>query len=149
MTRAIEQSAAFACKPADLYELFMDSAKHSASTGAPAKISRRVGGKWSAHGGMIGGRNLALVPNRMIVQSWRSRAFKPSDPDSILICALKKPPEARDCIWPTSACRRRTTRALRKAGRNTTGSRGRNISRRESKPPESSRPVAAHPPPTK
>jgi len=39
---------------------------------------------------MIGGRNLALVPNRMIVQSWRSRAFKPSDPDSILIVRFEK-----------------------------------------------------------
>ena len=42
----------------------------------PAKISRKVGGKWSAFGGMILGKNLALVPNRMIVQSWRSRPGK-------------------------------------------------------------------------
>lgn len=90
MTRTIEQTATFPCKPSDLYELFMDSAKHSAATGAPAKISRKVGGKWSAHGGMIGGRNLWLVPNRMIVQSWRSRAFKPSDPDSILTVRFEK-----------------------------------------------------------
>jgi activator of HSP90 ATPase len=92
MTRVIEQSVIFPCQPAELYELFLDSAKHSASTGARAKISRRPGGKWSAHGGMIGGRNLALVPNRMIVQSWRSRAFKPSDPDSILIVRFEKAP---------------------------------------------------------
>lgn len=90
MTRAIEQTATFRCKPADLYELFMDSGKHSAATGAPAKISRKVGGKWSAHGGMIGGRNLWLAPGRMIVQSWRSRAFKPSDLDSILTVRFEK-----------------------------------------------------------
>jgi activator of HSP90 ATPase len=70
----------------------MDSAKHSAATGAPAKISPKVGGKWSAFGGMILGKNLDLVPNRMIVQSWRSSAWKKSDPDSVLIVRFEKSP---------------------------------------------------------
>jgi len=57
MTSVIEQSVSFPkVDPADLYELFMDSAKHSAATGMPAKISRKVGGKWSAFGGMILGK---------------------------------------------------------------------------------------------
>jgi activator of HSP90 ATPase len=90
MTRVIEQSVTFKTTPAELYQLFVDSAKHSAATGAPAKISRKVGGRWSAFGGMILGRNLALVPNRTIVQSWRSSAWKPSDPDSILILRFEK-----------------------------------------------------------
>ena len=76
MTPAIEQSVTFKSTPTELYELFMDSAKHAAATGAPARISRKVGGKWSAFGGMILGKNLALIPNRMIVQSWRSSAWK-------------------------------------------------------------------------
>jgi activator of HSP90 ATPase len=92
MTRAIEQAATFKSTPADLYELFMDSAKHSAATGAPAKISRKVGGKWSAHSGMIGGKNLALVPNQMIVQAWRSKQWKATDPDSILVVRFEKAP---------------------------------------------------------
>jgi hypothetical protein len=50
----------------------MDSTQHTAATGMPAKISREVGGKWSAFGGMILGKNLVLIPNRMIVETWRS-----------------------------------------------------------------------------
>lgn len=77
-------------KPAELYKLFMNSASHTAATGSPAKISRKVGGKWSAFEGMIFGKNLALVPNRMIVQSWRSSAWKAEYPDSILVVQFKK-----------------------------------------------------------
>jgi activator of HSP90 ATPase len=90
MTPAIEQSVTFRTTPTELYQLFMDSAKHAAATGAPAKISRRVGGKWSAFGGMILGKNLALVPGRMIVQSWRSSAWKSTDPDSVLVLRFEK-----------------------------------------------------------
>jgi activator of HSP90 ATPase len=90
MTPAIQQSVTFKSTPAELYELFMDSAKHSAATGAPARISRKVGGKWSAFSGMILGKNLALVPDRMVVQSWRSSAWKSSDPDSILVVRFEK-----------------------------------------------------------
>ena len=91
MTPVIEQTKSFAkVSPADLYELFMDSAKHSAATGMPAKISRKVGGKWSAFGGMILGKTLALVPNRMIVQAWRSSAWKKADSDSVLVIRFEK-----------------------------------------------------------
>jgi len=91
MKRVIEQSITLGkTSPAELYELFMDSAKHSAATGMPARVSRKVGGKWSAFGGMILGKNLALVPNRMIVQAWRSSAWKKADPDSILVVRFEK-----------------------------------------------------------
>jgi len=90
MTPTIEQSVTFKATPAALYELFMDSAKHSAATGAPAKISRKVGGKWAAFGGMLWGKNLSLVPNRLIVQSWRSSQFKTADDDSILVVRFER-----------------------------------------------------------
>jgi activator of HSP90 ATPase len=93
MTPVVEQSAFFPkVTPAVLYSLFMDSVEHSAATGAPAKISPKIGGKWSAFGGMILGRNLDLVPNRMIVQSWRSSEWKKSDPDSVLVVRFEKSP---------------------------------------------------------
>lgn len=76
--------------PAKLYALFMDSAKHTAATGATAKISSKVGGKWSAFGGMILGKNLVLIPNRMIVQTWRSSEWKKTDADSILVVSFEK-----------------------------------------------------------
>jgi activator of HSP90 ATPase len=76
--------------PATLYALFMNSAKHTAATGMPAKISTKVGGKWSAFGGMILGKNLVLIPNRRIVQTWRSSEWKKADPDSILVVNFEK-----------------------------------------------------------
>jgi activator of HSP90 ATPase len=87
--------------PADLYELFMDSAKHSAATGMPAKISRSVGGKWSAFGGRICGKNLALLPNQIIVQTWRSTAWKEADPDSILVAQFEKSASGGATIYLT------------------------------------------------
>src|SRR5579864_5096202 len=91
MTPAVHSGATFHnTTPAKLYELFMDSAKHTAATGAPAKISRQAGGKWYAFGGMILGRTLLLVPNHMIVQTWRSSQWKKADPDSILVVAFEK-----------------------------------------------------------
>src|ERR1700687_1750294 len=91
MTPVIEQTASFPkVTAAELYELFMDSAKHTAATGMPAKISRKVGGKWSAFGGMILGKTLAFVPNRMIVWAWRSSTWKNADPDSVLIVSFEK-----------------------------------------------------------
>jgi len=90
MTRAIQQSVVFKASPHTLYEMFMDSKKHSAATGGVARISRKVGGKFTAWNNMLRGRTLLLVPDRMIVQSWRSVMFKPSDQDSILVITFTK-----------------------------------------------------------
>jgi activator of HSP90 ATPase len=91
MTPVIKAWAIFHnATPSELYELFMDSAKHTAATGMPANINRKVGGKWSAFGGMICGKNLALLPNQIIVQTWRSTGWKKADPDSILVAQFEK-----------------------------------------------------------
>jgi activator of HSP90 ATPase len=98
MTPVIQQSVSFHATPAKLYEFFMNSARHTAATGMPAKISRKIGGNWSAFGGMILGRTLELVPNRMIVQTWRSAAWKKADPDSILIVRFEKGPGGKTTV---------------------------------------------------
>ncbi len=90
MTRAIQQSVVLKAPPADLFETFLDSKKHTAATGMPAKISRRVGGSFTAFGRQICGRNLVIVPGRMIVQSWRASHWKADDPDSILLLRFSK-----------------------------------------------------------
>ena len=41
---------------------------------------------------MIYGRNLLVVPDRMIVQSGRSKSWKPADPDAILVVRFSKDP---------------------------------------------------------
>ena len=59
MTPTILPRLKSSVSPEILFEMYVDSKKHTACTGAPAKLSRRVGGAWSAHGGAIGGKKLA------------------------------------------------------------------------------------------
>lgn len=80
----------------DLYELYMDSKKHSAATGAPANISPEEGGKYSAHNNYINGKNLQLIKNRLIVQSWRSTGWNKDEPDSTFIIYFE--PKDNDVI---------------------------------------------------
>ena len=90
MTPAIQQSVEFAASPETLYELYMDSKQHAEATGAPAKVSRKVRGRFTAFRGQLEGKNLLLIPNKMIVQTWRSTGWKNSDPDSILVIRFSK-----------------------------------------------------------
>ena len=78
--------------PAELYETYLDSEKHAAAIGDDAKIERRVGGKFSTFGaGHLVGTILHLLPNRMIVQTWRSiTRWKPEELDSILVLTFEK-----------------------------------------------------------
>ena len=71
-TRKIRQSVSFKASPHDAYEALMDSKKHAKFTGGKASISRKVGGKFSAFDGYAEGVNLQLVPDKKIVQSWRT-----------------------------------------------------------------------------
>lgn len=85
MTKPIVQSVAFKCPPEELFAMFTDSKKHTAATGAKASASAKPGAKWSAFDGMISGKNLAVVPGKMIVQAWRASHWHDSDADSVLI----------------------------------------------------------------
>ena len=69
--KVIRQTVTFLAAPAVVYEMLMDSRRHAKFTGDKARISRKVGGRIMAYDGYIDGLNLALVPNRKIVQSWR------------------------------------------------------------------------------
>src|SRR5690348_7750569 len=90
MTAPIRQSVVLKASPDDLFDTFLDSRKHGRVTGAPAKVSRRVGGAFTAFGGALRGRNLMLVRGKMIVQAWRSTQFRAKDADSILILTFNK-----------------------------------------------------------
>ncbi len=92
MKSPIEQSVKFHCPPEMLFELYMDSAKHSAATGSKAQISRKTGGAFKAFEGSLWGRNLLIIREKLVVQSWRSTAFKDTDADSILVLEFEKAP---------------------------------------------------------
>ncbi len=72
MSNPIHQTVTFKTSPHAVYEALMDSKQHAAFSGGEARISREVGGEISAYDGYISGKNLELVPDRKIVQSWRA-----------------------------------------------------------------------------
>jgi uncharacterized protein YndB with AHSA1/START domain/ketosteroid isomerase-like protein len=71
-TRTVAHEVTLNAAPEEVFEALMDSAKHSAFTGVPAEIERKVGGAFTCYGGQLKGTTLELKPNERIVQQWRS-----------------------------------------------------------------------------
>jgi uncharacterized protein YndB with AHSA1/START domain len=90
--KTIQQKIKFNAPPKVLYELYMDSEKHGLATGAKAKAGRGIGGSFSAHDGYVSGKNLQLVPGRLIVQTWRGADWDEAEPDSILFLSFEEIP---------------------------------------------------------
>ncbi len=84
MTISFEVSATLSATPETLYSAWLDSAKHSAMTGAAAEVSDKVGGTFTAWDGYISGKNIELEPGKRIVQAWRTVEFSDDEPDSQL-----------------------------------------------------------------
>ncbi len=72
MSKPILQTITFKASPHEVYEILMDSEKHAAFSASRAEISREIGGVFTAYDGYIRGKNLELVPDKKIVQSWRA-----------------------------------------------------------------------------
>lgn len=88
-TRTIRQKAFFRASPHELYELLMDSKRHSEFAGGECSISREVGGKISISDGYITGENVELVKDEKIIQKWRAEEdCWPSDHYSIVTFKL-------------------------------------------------------------
>ncbi len=85
MADMIQQKISFTASPATLFNIYLDSKKHGAAIEDKVSISRKVGSRFTAFGGMVRGRTLMIVPDRLIVQSWRAKSWKKNDPDSVLI----------------------------------------------------------------
>ncbi len=88
--KTIVHKVKFKASPMQLYEMYMDSKKHSQAIGAPAVVSRKVGGSFTAHGDHIKGKNLHLVPGKFIVQTWKGSDWALSDPHSIFSVSFEK-----------------------------------------------------------
>jgi activator of HSP90 ATPase len=74
-TKDIRHIVRIKAKPRAVFEALMDSKKHAAFTGAPAKISRTVGGRFNAHGPHLTGINVDLTKDKRIVQAWRAAGW--------------------------------------------------------------------------
>jgi len=82
-------SATIPASPRAIYDAWLSSKGHAALTGASAKVSAKVGGKFTAWDGYISGKNLKLVPGRRIVQAWRTTEFAAADPHSQIDVTLE------------------------------------------------------------
>ncbi|HUR31448.1 MAG TPA: SRPBCC domain-containing protein [Saprospiraceae bacterium] len=97
MSKTIIQEILFKnTTPNTLYNLYMNANKHSDITGSPAVITEKEGDSYSAHGGYITGKNLLLVKDKLIVQTWRAQGWEESDVDSIFMIKLE--PQGEDVI---------------------------------------------------
>src|SRR6516165_4697335 len=88
-TKTLKQTITFKASPRQVYDMIMDSKKHQSLSGEKAKISQRVGGKFTAWGSHLSGINLVLKPGKKIVQAWRATGWWP-DHYSIAIFDISK-----------------------------------------------------------
>ena len=75
MCKTIKQRVKIKADPATVYDLLADSRKHTAFTGRPAIISRKIGGTFALGAADVTGINVDPVPGRRNVQAWRHRRF--------------------------------------------------------------------------
>jgi uncharacterized protein YndB with AHSA1/START domain len=87
-TKTLQQTVTFKASPRQVYDMLMDSKKHQSLSGQRAKISRKVGGKFTAWGLRISGFNLALKPGQKIVQAWRATGWWPAELPIIRSCSV-------------------------------------------------------------
>ena len=92
MSKVIQQSVTFGAPAAKLFTLYMDARKHASATGGPVVVSRKPGSRFSAFGGGVVGRTLAVVPGRLVVQAWRGGTWPKTDADSLLILSFADTP---------------------------------------------------------
>jgi activator of HSP90 ATPase len=93
MPKTIQQSVILPAAPARLYDMYLDPKVHEAITGAPVTIGSETGSRFQAFNGMLSGTMLYTVPQRVIVQTWRSGNWRVEDADSILVLTF----------WPSGA----------------------------------------------
>jgi len=88
MRRVIQQSVTLPAPPDALFDTYLDPVRHAAMTGKAVTVSAQPGSHFSAFGGVLRGTILAVVPSRLIVQSWRSVKFHDDDPDATLVLSF-------------------------------------------------------------
>ncbi len=88
-TKTIKQIITFKAAPETVYEALMNSKLHSKFTNSKAKMSNKIGGKFSAYDRYIEGINLELVKNKKIVQKWRGQDWPQNHYSKAIFSILK------------------------------------------------------------
>ena len=76
MRSVIHQFVVLPAAAETLFQMYLDPAAHAAITGWPVEIGPEPGTVFGAFGGQLSGTILAVVPPRLVVQSWRSTKFR-------------------------------------------------------------------------
>jgi uncharacterized protein YndB with AHSA1/START domain len=71
----IHQEVVFEAGPARVYRALVDGVEFSKLTGAPTTSAETEGSAFSAFGGHITGRQVELVPGKLVVQAWRAKTW--------------------------------------------------------------------------
>jgi activator of HSP90 ATPase len=99
MAKNITQQVAFEnVSAATLYALSMNAKKHEAAIGAPVTIQNKEGTHFFSHGKYIRGKNLQLIKNTLIVQSWRGSDWEKPAPGSTFILRFEQ--KGSDALIP-------------------------------------------------
>ncbi len=89
MATSIHIKQQFPVDATRLYNAWLNSEEHANMTGGEAEVSNTENGTFSVWDGYITGKNVRLVTDTEIVQTWRSTEFKESDADSELTVKFK------------------------------------------------------------
>ena len=90
MTEQIKRSANIPASPKQIYNAWLNSKEHSKMTGSKATTSIKVGRKFTAWDNYISGKNLELIPDKRILQAWRTTEFSKDDLDSHLLIKFEE-----------------------------------------------------------
>jgi uncharacterized protein YndB with AHSA1/START domain len=85
LPRTIQIAASLPASPDRLFDMYLDPVEHSAFSGSPVTISPVPGAAFNAFNNVLSGKILQVVRKRLIVQSWRSTNWGPTDLDSTLV----------------------------------------------------------------
>lgn len=88
MRNIIRQTTVLPATAKTLFEMYLDPKAHETFTGASVVIGNERGAKFQAFNGQLTGTILEVIKPSLIIQSWRSTAFRPDDQDSTLILSF-------------------------------------------------------------
>lgn len=93
MVKTVQIAVDLPAPPERLYAMYLDAAQHAAFSGAPVVIGSDPGTPFSAFDGVLTGTILQVIPNRLIVQAWRSVNWGADDIDSTLVLHFLSAPD--------------------------------------------------------
>jgi len=71
-TKTIKEKVLIQVKPEEVYNVFLNTRKHSEFTGSKATCNPKVGGKFTAWDGYIFGKTIRLEKGKRIAQYWQT-----------------------------------------------------------------------------